>query len=81
MQEYVQVTADDVPVTWSVDSAVPSASGPYPLTWQDQNPLCRHHHRVKQSQGWRLEQPEPGIYVWVTPAGWQYITGPENHAA
>lgn len=44
-------------------------------------PLCRHHHRVKQSRGWRLEQPEPGIYVWVTPAGWQYITGPENYAA
>jgi len=39
LQEYVQVTADDVPVTWSVDSAVPSASGPYPLTWQDQNPV------------------------------------------
>jgi hypothetical protein len=44
-------------------------------------PLCRHHHRVKQSQGWRLEQPEPGIFAWVTPSGWKYITGPENHAA
>ena len=22
-------------------------------------PLCRHHHRVKQSQGWRLEHPNP----------------------
>ena len=39
LQEYVQVTADDVPVTWSVDSAVPSASGPYTLTWQEQNPV------------------------------------------
>jgi hypothetical protein len=38
LQECVQVTADDVPVTWAVDSAVPSASGPYPLTWQGQNP-------------------------------------------
>jgi hypothetical protein len=44
-------------------------------------PLCRHHHRVKQSQGWRLEQPEPGIYAWVTPAGWQFITGPESYSA
>jgi hypothetical protein len=44
-------------------------------------PLCRHHHRVKQSQGWRLEQPEPGIYAWVTPAGWTYITGPESYPA
>jgi len=39
LQEYVQVSADDVPVTWSVDSAVPSGSGPYPLTWQGQNPV------------------------------------------
>jgi hypothetical protein len=43
-------------------------------------PLCRHHHRVKQSQGWRLEQPEPGIFAWVTPAGWKYITGPATYA-
>ncbi len=39
LREYVQVTADAVPVTWSVDSAVPSASGPYPLTWQGRNPV------------------------------------------
>ncbi len=44
-------------------------------------PLCRHHHRVKQLQGWRLEQPEPGVLAWVTPSGWKYITGPTSHAA
>ncbi|HEY4462564.1 MAG TPA: hypothetical protein VGN41_07835 [Streptosporangiaceae bacterium] len=44
-------------------------------------PVCRHHHRVKQRQGWRLEQPEPGVLVWVTPAGWKYITGPASYAA
>jgi hypothetical protein len=44
-------------------------------------PRCRHHHRVKQTQGWRLTQPEPGIYTWTTPSGWQYTTGPENYAA
>ena len=32
-------------------------------------PLCRYHHRAEHSQGWRLEQPEPGIFVWVTPFG------------
>ena len=32
-------------------------------------PLCRHHHRCKQSQGWKLEQPSPGVLVWQTPAG------------
>ena len=27
----------------------------------EDSPLCRHHHRCKQAQGWRLEQPEPGV--------------------
>ena len=44
-------------------------------------PLCRYHHRVKQSQGWRLEQPEPGIFVWVTPSGRTYTTGRGKYAA
>jgi Domain of unknown function (DUF222)/HNH endonuclease len=42
-------------------------------------PLCRYHHRVKQLQGWRLEQPEPGILVWVTPSGWKHIVTPDAH--
>ena len=44
-------------------------------------PLCRHHHRCKQADGWRLEQPEPGVFAWVTPSGWTYFTGPVSHAA
>jgi len=44
-------------------------------------PLCRHHHRIKQLQGWRLEQPEPGVLAWVTPSGWTYLTGPATYAA
>ncbi len=40
-------------------------------------PLCRHHHRCKQSQGWRLTQPQPGILHWTTPAGRHYLTRPE----
>jgi hypothetical protein len=39
-------------------------------------PLCRHHHRCKQAEGWRLEQPEPGVLVWHTPAGRSYTTTP-----
>jgi hypothetical protein len=39
-------------------------------------PLCRHHHRSKQSQGWQLAQPQPGIMTWTTPAGRRYITTP-----
>ncbi|MBV9792824.1 MAG: HNH endonuclease [Actinobacteria bacterium] len=44
-------------------------------------PLCRHHHRVKQAHGWRLEQPEPGVFVWGTPSGRRYITGPAQYIA
>jgi hypothetical protein len=39
-------------------------------------PLCRHHHRAKQAEGWRLEQPEPGVLVWRTPSGLTYTTTP-----
>jgi hypothetical protein len=39
-------------------------------------PLCRRHHRCKQTQGWWLEQPEPGVMAWRTPAGRTYPTGP-----
>ncbi|HEY2518882.1 MAG TPA: DUF222 domain-containing protein, partial [Streptosporangiaceae bacterium] len=40
-------------------------------------PLCRHHHRCKQSEGWRLTQPRPGVMLWTTPAGRHYLTRPE----
>jgi Domain of unknown function (DUF222) len=39
-------------------------------------PLCRHHHRCKQSQGWKLEQPSPGVLIWRTPSGRTYATTP-----
>jgi len=42
----------------------------------DLAPLCRHHHRAKQAEGWRLEQPEPGVLRWRTPAGRRYTTTP-----
>jgi hypothetical protein len=44
-------------------------------------PLCRHHHRCKQADGWRLEQPQPGRLVWHTPAGRTYTTTPTRYAA
>jgi hypothetical protein len=43
-------------------------------------PLCRHHHKCKQSEGWKLEHPEPGTLVWTTPAGRHYITQPTIYA-
>jgi hypothetical protein len=42
-------------------------------------PACRHDHRKKQSRGWSLSQPEPGIMIWQTPAGRRYLTGPTQY--
>ena len=42
-------------------------------------PLCRHHHQVKQTHGWILHQPEPGVLVWTTPAGLTRTTGPSSY--
>jgi Domain of unknown function (DUF222) len=47
----------------------------------DLAPLCRHHHRCKQAAGWRLEQPEPGVLCWHTPAGRSYVTRPTQYPA
>ena len=49
--------------------------------WPHLTPLCRHHHRCKQAQGWQLEQPEPGVMIWHTPAGHTYITAPTQYPA
>jgi hypothetical protein len=45
----------------------------------DLAPLCRHHHRCKQAQGWHLDQPEPGVLVWRTPNGRTYTTTPTQY--
>jgi hypothetical protein len=45
----------------------------------DLAPLCRFCHRLKQSQGWTLQQPSPGVMVWITPAGRRYLTLPSQH--
>ena len=37
-------------------------------------PLCRHHHRCKQADGWHLTQPRPGQMTWRTPSGRAYET-------
>jgi hypothetical protein len=44
-------------------------------------PLCRHHHRCKQAEGWRLTQPEPGVLIWRVPCGRTYATGPTQYPA
>jgi hypothetical protein len=43
--------------------------------------LCRHHHQVKQTLGWALEQPEPGVLIWTTPAGLTRTIKPASYNA
>jgi Domain of unknown function (DUF222) len=40
-------------------------------------PVCRREHKIKQRPGWRLDQPEPGIFEWTTPAGRRYRVTPD----
>jgi hypothetical protein len=42
-------------------------------------PLCRYHHRAKQTHGWRLDQREPGVMGWTIPSGRRYVTLPTSH--
>ena len=42
-------------------------------------PPCRRDHRTKQAPGWKLEQPEPGVFQWTTPAGRSYFTRPTRY--
>ncbi|URM94910.1 HNH endonuclease [Actinomadura madurae] len=41
-------------------------------------PLCRRHHRLKQTPGWKLHQVLPGILLWITPSGAWYIVRPDR---
>jgi hypothetical protein len=43
--------------------------------------LCRRHHQAKQAQGWRLDQPEPGVLVWTLPHGRRYRVEPDPYPA
>jgi hypothetical protein len=40
-------------------------------------PLHRGHHNDKTHHGWRLDQPEPGRFVWTAPTGHRYDVDPE----
>ncbi|MFD0687841.1 HNH endonuclease signature motif containing protein [Actinomadura fibrosa] len=41
-------------------------------------PLCRRHHRAKQSPGWHLTHLLPGLLIWTTPSGTWHIVRPER---
>jgi hypothetical protein len=40
--------------------------------------LCTYHHRAKHEAGWRLTQPSPGVFVWLSPLGHRYVVKPDE---
>jgi hypothetical protein len=48
-----------------------------PTTCDDLEPLCRHDHVLKHQGGWRLVQPQPGVFEWTSPLGRTYRVEPE----
>ena len=39
----------------------------------NQAPMCRRHHRSKTTGGWTYVTIEPGVYLWRSPLGYQYL--------
>ena len=39
----------------------------------NQAPCCRRHHRAKTTGGWTYVTVEPGVYLWRSPLGYQYL--------
>ena len=36
-------------------------------------PACRGHHRAKTTGGWTYVTVEPGVYLWRSPLGYQFL--------
>ena len=54
----------------------------YPQGPTDQcnlGPKCRRHHKAKQSPGWKVEQPAPGVIRWTLPSGRTHTTRPTSY--
>lgn len=42
-------------------------------------PLCPRDHQIKTDGGFKLTQPEPGVFDWRTPTGHTYRVWPGDH--
>ena len=42
----------------------------------NQAPACRGHHRAKTTGGWTYLTVEPGVYLWRSPLGYQFLKDP-----
>jgi hypothetical protein len=56
-----------------IDHRIPFPQGPTDA--DNLNCLCRHHHRLKHEDGWRLLK-RGRSYIWINPGGIIYIKTP-----
>jgi hypothetical protein len=61
-----------------LDHTIPFDNGG-PTCSCNTGPECRTHHQIKQRPGWRLEQRQPGMFEWTTPAGRRYAVTPAEY--
>jgi len=54
------------------DHIVPHARGG-PTSDENLAPLCRRHHRLKTGAGWAYTALEPGVFLWTSPHGQQFL--------
>jgi hypothetical protein len=61
-----------------IDHTIAAGSNGWSTSDRNCGPLCGGGcHNGKTHGGWRLEQPEPGRYVWTAPTGHRYPVDPE----
>ena len=60
-----------------LDHTIPYPDGPTDECNLD--PKCRTHHRAKQTPGWKVDQPEPGVFRWTFPSGRTRTTRPTTY--
>ena len=72
----VFATCDVAAEAADIDHTVPAARGGSTSVGNN-GPLHRRHHVDKTHHGWRLSQPRPGHYLWISPAHHHYEVEPE----
>jgi hypothetical protein len=63
--------------TCDSDHIVPHARGG-PTCDDNLAPLCRRHHRLKTHAGWAYTAIEPGVFLWTSPHGQQFLRDPHG---
>lgn len=62
--------------TCQIDHTIDYAQGG-PTHTSNLGPLCAHDHLTdKHKAGWKLTQPQPGVFVWTSPRGHTYLVRP-----